>query len=341
MNNTYNYLLTKTQSIEETVESLKDITDDVNNKSSISVSKNFLNLSTTSKRNVFICELEPQKNTLMFQLNAQIKISAAQTIELSLKSNEKLICKTTQTLEPGRYNLQLFKDNFYTYDKLLNISIGLCSIDKKHIYLESANLVVDGVKKDNTNHNYSVVEAGEKLLLSYSQNGDIYFNFVDKLENQFNQYYFKFLTNAKSHQIVYNSQSNKLYMFRIDTNNNLFWGELFTNNEFFIDNNVTLISATFTKQSLAFCYLKNKKCFIGEIENNTLSTIKQVSQIKKILIGCYLYFNNYKNKLFLILTDSQNNNYILESQTEKSNSTENLFATFSINVEAYEVSDET
>jgi len=85
--------------------------------------------------------------------------------------------------------------------------------------------------------------------------------------------------------------------------------------------------------------IKNKKCYVGEIKNDTIISCNSIKQISGEHEKCYLYFNNYNGKIYFVLTKKDGANYLFENISKNFSSGENLKASIGLNISTYEVEE--
>lgn len=124
-------------------------------------------------------------------------------------------------------------------------------------------------------------------------------------------------------------------MLRVDDIGDLFYSK-FGENEKYLESNVSAVSAVSINNATYVFYLQNNSCFQIEIDSNrNFSNKSKVECHNYEFINLYCSYSEIDNTIYLILTDKNNSNYLLEQINETFNSNEQINATYSVLIETY------
>lgn len=339
MINLYEDLNKKTQQLENQISTLSSQTDNLKKNSIFTNKKNFVNCSVVGSRKIYLTEFTFETNNdLCFQLNVLIKISAKQKISFSIIANDEIICKHSEEYSVGMHQINLSKDYIPLENKSVKLFLEITSIDDKFISLVSSNLHISGLNQEKPLYKYQSLSQDENYLVSYCYNGELFYTFTIKDTCNLSSEDFINFSSAKSYAFaVLNS---KIYLFRVDLDNNLFYSQFPNKNETFILSDVNSVSTVALSSKIIISIVKEKKCYVCELDNENFSELKEITCTDKQIVNSYLYLNNFSNKIYLILTDSEKMNYILESINETTSTNELLNISYNINIQTYGESDE-
>ena len=337
----FNDLVNKTIELEEKINKLnKTIIKNENNNYFSLFNNNCINISVINQKTISLAKIDNQKQQMFYQLNLNFSLSAKQEIEFYLIANNIRIGHHIQEFEVGNNTVNLSGVYQDITSENINVKVLVNPKSDKLVLINSSSLTVWGTSIAQTDNEFYAIETETKYLLSYQTNERLYFkNFLKENVDAQNDISFEYAMPAISHSICYDEINKKCYLFRVDKNNNLFLSNFDDFNEVFIANSVTKCSLISYDGKLIFSIIKNKNCYVGEIKNNTVISCDPITNISGEHENCYLYFNNYTNKVFLVLTKKDGSNYLFESLNEIFSSGENLKAKINLEIFTYEVSE--
>ena len=330
--NNYKSLINKTEKIEDGLSSLQELTENIKNNSFSTFERKFLDLSINPSRKILLTSLNLNENiNLSFELNVHFKISAKQKISFKVFANDFLLCKNVDYFEVGKHEIVLTNNNFQLPKQNINLNLEITSEDGKYISLQSTTLFIWGLNQDKPTYQYQIFNVDNYVLLSYCYNNELFFLQTTKNSQNFNKSDFEFFANAVSY--CFTKSSNDLFLFRVDLNGNLFFSKFPDKEELFLSENVQHVSSVYLVDKFIVAYISSKTCYTFEIENNCISSHKKIVSLNKPLINCKLHLNKSTNKVYLVLTDEKNSNYLLESENNIENFSDNLNVSYGIYVE--------
>lgn len=339
MINDLKYIKEKTLELEESFEKL--------HKNSLktyktfrSFKKSFLNYSIINSSQIEILDLYLTKNSNIYLvLNLEFYLPSSQTVEFSLLINNICIMKSSKHFENGKNEIILNKD--FSANATINykMMLSIKSIDNKQIELNNANLLIYGIPEITNNFKYQTLDVDNTLLMSYLENGELFYLLANKNISYYNTLDFKYLTNAKDYCFVYDKENDEIFIFKIDNDNNLTFSKFDLISHQFIDSNVSSVSACFGNNIILVSYVKNSNVYYFIINNNSIGKICRIEQFYNI-VKTNTFFNEANSKFYISLTSSNNQNYLIESLTENFSKGENICASFSYLITTYEVGNE-
>lgn len=300
-------------------------------------SKNLLNFSILSSRTILLAEFNVDEDSVItFQNQIDINLATNQKVKFSIIVNDISIYKSTKNLNAGYNQVNLIKTYTPFISEKIKVYLQITSVDNKLVTLISESLFVWGINESYASIEYQAVETSDKFLLSYINNNVLYFLYTNK-ENTANNYEdFNYFSSAKSHSFVYVKNQNKIYLFRVDLDGRLFYSNFDDNNEIYLTNNVSKVSAAASSDTICVTYVKDNICHYLEINKDGKYSIdKTINNLRNKIINTYVYYNNYKSKFYIVLTDEYSSNFIMESLSESKSSSSTLNASYEINITTY------
>ncbi len=339
MINDFKFIKNKTLELEESLEKIhKEAVKTY--KHFKNINKNFINYSIINFTEIELYSLRLIKNSnIYFSLNTEIYLPSTQNIEASLLVNNICISKVTISLNNGNNVINLNKDFVPLSNSNYIIKLSIKSLDDKQIELKSANLFIYGINEDTPNTKYQVLELNNKLLLSYLDNEELYYYLANKNISYYNALEFNYFSNAKDYSFVFNKKSNEILLFKIDNDNNLTQSKISLFNYTHIDSNVSSVSAVWGDNKILLAYTKNLKCYYLIIENNSIGSVNELIHLDNIK-NIKTYYNEINNKFYIVLTNLNNQNYLIESLDKVSSNSENIYVEFDYTIETFEVNNE-
>lgn len=303
------------------------------------INKKFLNLSILNSSMFKIAEFtSTNNNSLSLICKVKFYLPSSQNVEISLIVNNISIEKTTGKFTTGENEVTLVQN----YQPLTNsnniINVSISSLDKKQIELTSINLNIYGLDSDNFSTSYNFIKTQDSVWIMVLNNEEL-FLLNSPIENQyFNSSDFTYHSASKSASFAKINET--VYLFRVDTDENLKYSILPNSKETLLQTNISHVSASGNDSIILLVFIKNNKAFYMTFENNTTSNPKSLFPTKSFT-STFTYYNNYNNKFYVILSDKNNSNYLVESKNEELEIGENLSTKILFNIETYEVQNET
>lgn len=331
-------LLNKTNELEDEIEQISETSNEKTETSNyVTFTKNLLNYSILTTQKVQIAQIEVIKNSsIYFQILIDVNLTTSQKVTFSLIVDNISIYKSTKTLSNGFNQISIMK----AYNPLIStqsdIYIEITPTENKLVTLSLVSLSVWGLIDTQNNIKYQAIETENNILLAYLNNYQLFYKEVDKTTGSFNSEDFNLFKSAKSFLFAYNSQNKILLLFRVDTAGNLFYSNFNDKNEVFVSSGVQDVSACTDNSSTLITFIKNQKCYFVILNNNLiLSDEKLLYNNNYKLKFCYAYFNNFNQKFYVITTDENDANFLIESQNETLNKQENINANISLTISTY------
>lgn len=337
----FNDLVNKTIELEERINKInKSIINNENNNYFSLFNNNNIYKSIITQKTISLAKFNNSKQQMFYQVCLNFSISSKQKIEFYLIANNNRIGHVLTHFEVGNNSVNLSGIYQDVTSENIEIKILVNPKEDKLVILNSSNLTVWGNRTVSQDNEFNAIETEDEYILTFQSNNKLYFkNFKKENIDLQNDIEFNYLLPAISHSICYSENDKKTYLFRVDNFNNLFLSNFGEFNEIFIANNVTNCSLISYNDSLIFSFIKNKKCYVGEIKNDTIVSCNSIKQISGEHKKCYLYFNNYNGKIYFILTKKDGANYLFENISKNFSSGENLKASIGLNISTYEVEE--
>lgn len=340
MISTFNDLVNKTIELEDKINKINRSVINSKNDNYFSLfNNNCINSNVITRKTISIAKFDNTNKQMFYQLTLNFSISSKQEIELYLISNNSRIGHIVQVFEVGNNSVSIsgiYQD--YVSEKI-EVKILVNPKEDKLVVVNSSNLTVWGSTTINADVEFNAIETNDEYLLTYLENERLYYkNFSKNNIDTQDDADFEFILPAKSHSICYDEIDDICYLFRVDKNHNLFLSKLGEFKETFIADSVSKCSLICFNNSIVFSFIKNKKCYIGEIQNNSIISCEPISKIHGEHDNCYLYFNNYNGKIYFILTKNDGSNYLFESINESISKGENLKVKLNLEISTYEAS---
>ena len=329
-------LLSKVESLEKKVEKLESRQKDLTEGIGFNVyAKNFLNYQVISNKSFRIRTINnDNKNSMFFQLKIRFYNFSEQNIQFTLFADKIQIGSEIQSYKSGYFESIVFG----TYQNITNdkivLDLSVSPKGSKQVTVTNTTLTVWG-DSDGHQDEYSALETNSKYLLSYISNGRLYYKIFNKTQNV-EDCEFEFYNESISHSVCSNNED--VFLFRVDPDGNLFFSEFLDSSEVFISDNVSKVTCCFFNNYIIFCYISNGDCFYGEIQNSIVISNKNITSPIGKFKECYLYSNNINNHCYLIITKTDNSNYLLENINNSFSSSENICAEISLNISLQEES---
>lgn len=334
INNLIKNLQQQISVLENRIEKFENKTQDIIANSACSIwSNNLLNINIINRKTI---DIKTIQNTSQKNIFCQLTIKFFNYSEQDIKFD--LFCDNIQIgSEQNNFENGLFETTIVgTYQNLisneLKIKASINPKNNKQVTILSTKLTVWGINQD-TSQEYDALLTNTNCILTYLSNNRLYYKIFDKnLDDK--DFDFKYLINSSSHSIC--SSSDKIILFRVDTNGNLFFSNFLNGQEKFISKNVNKVSSCVLDNSIYFSYISDGDCYYGEIINDIVISNKKITTILGRFSNCYMYSENINNKCYLILTKENGSNYLLENTSKKLCSSENIVADINLLISTQE-----
>lgn len=322
MNKEIKKLVAKTEDLEQQIET---IVNETKNSNSASVfQKNFLNYSILEEKTFVLSSIYATYSAnILLSLKLNLFLPYAQSVETALLINNSVIKKEKFNCKIGDNVLDIIQSYYPQMDQNIEISIKVKPLESRQIILKNANLTIIGASQNEKNSEYKICERQNDYLISYIFDDKLFYTVAEKSNLSIDLSDFTFLSSSKSHCFVYDENSKKTYLFRVDNNYNLFYSELFNSEEIFIANNVKSVSAVYGNNRIFVAFIIENQCYYLEISNNLLSVKKSIDLIFGAK-NCFVTYNQTNKKYYILITTITNENYLIESINEKHQNSENI-----------------
>lgn len=342
MIDTIKTLLNKTVELEDKINNLSSTQNSYTPSNNfVCFSKGLLNLSFSNTDKLLIAEFETIENfSLYFQNQIELNVPISQTIKISLSINNITFFTSSRKLQAGYNQFTIMKSYLPLKTESVKLYLKIKTEDNSPITIISNNLLVWGICNHSNEISYQSIETNEHFYLSYLNNNSLFYSKKPKECIELNSEDFTYYASTISYSFVYFEASQKVYLFRIDLDGNLFYSDFETNNEVFIDSDISNVSTISNSNIVLVSIVKNGLCYTFEMnEKENFSNKTEIDSNGIVIAKSYLYFNNYNNVFYIILTDQDNYNYITKSLTEYSESGSHITANYLIEFSTYEVSE--
>ena len=333
-------LLNKTNELEEKINQLSNNQNNFYNSNNfVCFSKGLLNLSFFSSDKLLLAEFETIENfPLYFQNQIEINIPTSQTIKISLSINKITFFRSTRKLQSGYNQFTIMRSFVPLKNENVELYLKITTEDGSPVTIISNTLFVWGICNYSNEINYQALETNNSLYLSYLNSNTLYYSKIDKKEIELNSEDFTYYSSALGYSFTYLKSTNKVYLFRIDLDGNLFYTDIDNNNEVFLGSNITHVSTAASESLILISVIKNNLCYTFEMSENEIVSTPTLINSNDILVSkSYLYYNSFNNDFYIILSDKNNSNYITKTLTEYSSNQHLINAEYSIEFETYEV----
>ena len=335
MINSYSALTKKTIELESQLEELKNNFENTESSPNcIVINKNFSNLEILLTKRVSLSKITFGKDSsLFFQGQVEIVSSANQEIIVSLLVNSTCAQKIVKDVSIGSNSIPIFCNftpisvkNIYTYIKIEPKS-------QKAVYLQNISVAVWGASLESDDLSYQALELDDNYLISMLYNQTLYYKIIPKEKNEFLISDMDFIDYVVTYSFV--KITNDVLLFKVNERGDLFYSKL-SEMEKFITGNVTAVSAVSTKNETFVFFIQNNACFQFQIDSeNNISNFKKIECNNYKIKNVYAYCKKETDKVYIVLTDINNSNFLLEQINETKKQIENISANFNITFDVY------
>lgn len=337
MTPSFNDLYKKTIELEERLDKLNKtiLNSEIDSKFSL-FNNNCINATVITQKTISLAKFENNKTQMYYSLTINFLAQTKQEIEFYLMANTNRIGHLLQTFEVGNHTITISGVYEDKISEIIQVKFLTNPREDKAVLVNSSSLMIWGNFAIDNETEFSAIETNSNYILTYCSNQRLYLKTIDKVNiDSQEETSFEFVLPAKSHSLCYDRTNDICYLLRIDNNDNLFISNTADFNEIFIANNVNKCSAIFN-DSLIISFIKFGQCYYSQFENNNLISNKIITQVSGEFKDCNLFFDDTKNKTYLILTKLDGSNYLFESVEKISSSGESINAAISISFFTYE-----
>lgn len=326
-------LINKTEELEKSIKFLDDELNNSNINKYKNIQCNLLNYSIVSSRKILISSVNLKRNNkVYFDCKITVNILSSQTINFYFIVDNLCLKKVSKNLSSGHHTINIEDSYLSLKNTPVKIELQVINEQEKLIYLESINLLINGIEDEFETYQYNGLISNENLLISILAHKRLFIGTKSLETSIFSIENLNFHSWAISHSLAFDPQNRIAYLLRVDLDGRLFYSNLNDKNEIYLTSCVQSVSSIYCNNILYVTYIKNKSCYTFEIENGTSSKHKKITNIRKPIINSRLYYNNFINKIYLILTDKNNSNYLLESINTNLTQGETLSSSFEISL---------
>lgn len=325
-------LTNKTNELELTIQNITEKQKvDEGQTNSISFSRNFSSLEIIMPKRIFVAKIEPKQNSnILFQCQLDLTLTASENVEISFIVNGFVIYKTYKILPVGSNQISIMQNFKPIDDSKFSVYVEITPVTQKPVVLNNISLFAWGNLNGDYQIDYQAIDLGSKYLLSMNESNCIYAIQTDKEISEFNLSDLNYINNGLSHSFVYDEENNIIYLFRVDLNGNLFYSNFENGYEIFLVSDVTSVSADISDSGkMLVTYIKNNECYYFEIsENHSISSHRKLFVNSILVRKCLCYYNSLRNKFLLILSSSNDNNYLVEQINENFSNSDTVTAEY-------------
>lgn len=292
-----------------------------------------LNINIVNRKTISIKTLKNTPNdNLFFQLTIRFFNYSKQDIKFDLLCDNLQIGTEQHNFQNGIFDITIVGTYQNAISNSIKVSTSINPKDNKQLTILSTKLTVWGINQSE-NFEYDALLTTNDCILTYISNGRLYYKIFNK-ELDDKDFDFLYYNNSISHSLSKNNED--VFLFRVDTNGNLFFSKFLENNEVFISNNVSKVSSCVFDNSIFFAYISDDECYYGEIINNVVISNKKITSIFGKFNNCYMYSEDLNNRCYLILSKENGSNYLLENIKENLCSSENIYADINLSITTQE-----
>lgn len=334
INNLIKNLQQQISVLENRLEKFENKTENIIANSACAIwTNNLLNINIVNRKTIDIKTIKNiSQNNFFCQLTIKFFNYSKQNIKFDLFCDNIQIGSEQNNYENGLFETTIVGTYQNLISNKLKIKLSINPKNNKQVTILSTKLTIWGISQD-ISQEYDALLTNTNCILTYLSNNRLYYKMFNKELNDIN-FDFKYLNNSISHSIC--SDNDKVFLFRVDTNGNLFFSNFLENQENFISKNVNKVSSCFFDNSIYFSYISNGDCYYGEIINNIVISNKKITTLLGKFSNCYMYSETINNKCYLILTKENGSNYLLENISKKLCSSENIIADINLLISTQE-----
>ena len=248
----------------------------------------------------------------------------------TLQANYTSIQKVTQTLIPGENTISFFCNFVPISTEKLPIYLKIEPKEQKPVYLQSASIFVWGTSYTSEEVKYQGIELDSQYLISLVYFQTIYYKLTQKNSNEFVLEDLEEFADGISCCFVYSKDDDKVYYFRISSNNELFFSEL-GKQEKFIMQGVSDVTACLQNNAFFVFILINEICYTFQIDKNgNWSMPTKLNTLNLKVKSLYAYMASNINRIYLNVTSTNGENYLFEQISESTGKSEKINASYKI-----------
>ena len=330
INNSIKNLQQQILDLENRLEKFEKKTDNIIADSKFSTwCNNLLNVNIVTRRTLTVKTIKNISNqNLFFQLTIKFFNYSNQDIKFDLLCDNIQIGTEQNNFQNGLFDITISGTYKNTISDSLNIFTSINPKNNKQVTVLSTKLTVWGISQSEQ-YEYDAILTSTYCILTYIANGRLYYKKFNK-ELDDKDFDFLYLNDSISHSLT--SHNDEVFLFRVDSEGNLFFSKFLNNNETFISKNVSKVSSCIFNNSILFTYISNGECYYGEIINNIVISNNKITSIFGKFNNCYMYSENFNNRCYLILSKENGSNYLLENIKDNFSSSENIYADINLSI---------
>lgn len=329
-------LLVKINKIEREINAVNTETKKLGTNKCYSLKKNLLNYSCIEKTKIEFSSITFYAgDDNLIETEVEFISSSNQYIEISIVMSDLVIAKLKKKAEIGNNIFSLNSLFVPKVNDTTDIYVYITPLDEKQIVLSGCQINIFGATFNENIKKYQVIDLGEKLLVSQLIENSIYYKIITKEETMLEQSDFEFLSYAKDYSFVSVGENKSLYLLKVDDNNNLVFENFETGSYEIVEEKVEKISADSIDELVIFAYIKNEKCYVGEIENGSYDRPKICYNFKTK--NCNVFYDKFKKKMCLNLELPNGKNLLFFENDSIKTEGEKINFNFDIFVNTYEV----
>ncbi|MBQ8451562.1 MAG: hypothetical protein IJ538_02165 [Clostridia bacterium] len=331
------------------IKTILQLTENLDNKSQVAnknlvqnniifpaiFSKYFNGQSIVKNFQTSIAKINITKNQNIY-LNGIVDLFFTENTTISIKIfiDDTPIYKTTRNVNPGTQQINLTKNYLPLFSDTVNLQFEISSKQDTSFIINGITLTCFGLDENHQIHKYETLVLENYFLISMCDKNTLYYLNSPKENSLYSTEDFNSIQSTTDYSFA--KLGNKIYLFRVDTSGNLFYREFNDTNDIFIEKEVTSVSSSSDGEKILLSYVKSGICYHMEMISNGLSFPTKINFTNPIN-NVSSFYDDLKEKFFLILTDKFNSNYIVESVDENEILNSNLSVSCSIEISDYEV----
>lgn len=316
-------LLSKIEKLERDIYSLNSSTKEISLSKFYTLRKDLLSYPCISETKISFENITFKVgDKILIESQIEFVSQIKQRVEISIVLNDCIIEKISRISMIGNNIYSLSKMYTSKIDKIDNIYIFITPKEEKEIIISSALLNIYGADQEDKNKKYQLIKIEDKYLVSQLIDDIIYYKIITNNEVMLGEIDFEYFGYAKDFSFVYLSETKKIYLLKIDFENNLLFEDMSSGVTKIIDKQVEKISAASTENLLEIVFLKNDKCYVCDYEEGEFSLPKKCYDYKTQ--NCQIFYDKFSQKFCINLSFLSGKNLLLFEQKSNAKKGESL-----------------
>lgn len=295
----------------------------LNSNSALEYSLPVINHSVTDVYTLNIAKVQLNGKTY-FQNNIVLSCLTEGEVAIELLLDGVVVESISRTIKSGENALLLMKTYSPKLYSGVDVDIRIKCVSANYTVNVISNiLAVWGAVADLNASAPSSIRSlvlDNQVVVSFVEKNKIYYALVNKQEQSIASGDFSQIATGISHCFALD-KSHNLFLFRVDTNKNLYYCQFGTNQaETLIDTNVNCVYASkcpdSMQEEMLICYLKNGKPSYRTYKNAVIGAECIFDCPNAKYSDIYVAKTDTANRMYVVCTSSNGNNYIFISEED-------------------------